>query len=174
MKKVLKLIRAGVLVSALCVGGVACNDNGGQKSNIPKVIGMTTPLPASEEVTTFFNRHLPTISGPRSDVFFVNDDDNKCLAINSTGELKKIMHSNVELPAIDFNSNTLIIGQQTMMTTSFSVFDQSLDIESKKISLNLIVKIPEGSYSALSKLYHWGLYPKLPKTKIHVNVIYKE
>ncbi len=94
--------------------------------------------------------------------------------IHSVEDLKAIMFSPVELPAIDFSNYSLIIGQHIVLSTSFYVLDQNLDVGSEKVTLNLTLKVPEACYLGLSRQYYWGLYPKLSGTDIDVNVIYED
>ncbi len=178
MKKITTFFLAGAAFAALSAAFVACNTPGNQggKSDEPEMIGLlplsTSDLP--EEVSAFFEEHLPPVSGIKSDCFFVGEDGDKCLMIDSGEELKKILHSPIELPNIDFGDHTLIIGQQVVPTTSFSIMSQNIDVGSEAITLNLTVKTPEAYYAALSHLYYWGLYPKLDNNAIDVNVIYEK
>jgi hypothetical protein len=162
-------------MSALSAGFAACNEPKNPDDEPTEVgIAPVSSSEISEEVTAFFEKYLPPTSGIYSEVFFVDEKENKCLLINSIDELNKIMSTPVELPTIDFGGYTLIIGQQTMPTTSFYVKKQTIDISSKQATLNRTVKIPESSCQAFSRLYHWGLYPKLSKNSIGVNVIHEK
>ncbi len=94
--------------------------------------------------------------------------------INNIEELKAIMSSSIEPPAIDFDQYTLIVGQHQTASISYYYLGQSLDIESTLITINLIIKVTESAWGALGKVYYWGLYPKLPKIAIKVNAIYEK
>ncbi|MDR2968476.1 MAG: Ig-like domain-containing protein [Tannerellaceae bacterium] len=137
------------------------------------------PVPVSEisdEIVTFFENHLPVFSGGKSDCFFVNDKENKSLMINSIDEFKKII-SSIELPTINFDTYTLIVGQYWTHGGGFYVSSQRMTIESSRVNLNLIVKRREGAYPAVAiprPLYCWGLYPKLSeKSIINITVTYE-
>ena len=78
-----------------------------------------------------------------------------------------------ELPEIDFSSCTLIIGMHAAPTNSHRVIEHSIIVGTKEMILNLFVEFPESNYPAGSQLYFWGLYSKLPKKSVNVNVIYK-
>ncbi|MDR2894384.1 MAG: hypothetical protein LBU97_02850 [Alistipes sp.] len=162
------------LLAAAAAIVTACGDKEPEKEPGQNLEGEILPLPTSEEVTAWFEKYLPPVSGVESEIFFVDDDEGKCLMINSIEELKAIMRTSVELPAIDFKNNTLIIGQQVVPTTSFSVLRQNLDVGSKKITLDLTAKVPEASYQGFSCLYYWGIYQKLIDAPIEVNVTHQK
>jgi hypothetical protein len=163
--QLLTLMTAGLLT----VGGFsACDDSATTQAGKTPI----APVLASDEIAAFFDKYLPSVSGSaESECFFVDEDRSKCLIVNSASELKAIIYSSVEPPTIDFDKYTLIIGQQVMPTTSFSVLKQNLNIGTNKITLDLTVKIPESSYPAFSRLYYWGLYPKFSGNTIDINVI---
>jgi len=173
MKTIVNIFCATALMSAFSAGFVACNEpKDPQSPDQPEIVGIA-PVPAAElpeEVSAFFEKYLPAISGIRSEIFFVDADKDECLLLNSSEDLKKLISSNVELPTIDFDSYTLVIGQQTMPTSSFSVSNQTVDVKSNRVILNLTVKIPEASSGASSCLYHWGLFPKFSGSIANVNV----
>lgn len=135
----LTFVFAGALMSAVCVGFAACNElKDTEQKESPEKTGIT-PVPASdvpEEVAVFFEKYLPPVSSSVSEIFFVDEDEDKCLMINSNEKLKAIVNSSVELPVIDFGTHSLIIGQQTMSTTSFRVLSQNVDVESNYVELD--------------------------------------
>ncbi|MDR2936918.1 MAG: hypothetical protein LBU80_06205 [Rikenellaceae bacterium] len=127
---------------------------------------------ANEELTAFFEKYLPTLSGSQSECFFVGDKENKCLIINSADELRKIISSSsVELPTIDFGSYTLVMGQHMIDGTAYRVVTQEIAVNSDKKELTLSVKKPDGTYTVICPVYYWGLYPKLTQEAIGVNLI---
>ena len=58
------------------------------------------------------------MSGSLSPGFFVGSTQNVCRIINSKQELEKYYDGERELPAIDFNAYTLVVGQQRMSHSS--------------------------------------------------------
>jgi len=177
MKKPVKLISAVALIGALSAGFVACNEpKGPNQPEEPTEVGVA-PVPVAElpeEVTAFFEKYLPAAvseSDPESEIFFVDQDGDKCLMINSSEELKKLVPPSIELPPVDFDNYTLVIGQQVLPTSSYYVIKQAVSVESERVVLNLTVKIPESSYQAFTYMYHWGLFPKFSANTINVNVI---
>ena len=156
----------------LLLGGnlVACDD-----SKEPEVVG-TPPVAASEEVTAFFTTHLPESSYNCSEVKFnfseIDFGETECFLINSTEEFEAVAPPSVELPVIDFDKYTLIIGQHWMGHPGYSFEKQAVDTESDKMILNLVYKQLKGGTPAIMTIfYFWGLYDKLPEKTLTVNKI---
>ena len=169
MGQMINILKNAAVV-LLITGNVSCQ----MIVNSEEVI---EPIVPDDVVTVFFEEHLPPYSGMTSDCFFVDIDkkENRCLIINSDEDFRKNFScsSNI-LPVIDFKSYTLIIGQYySLPGTAYSIVEQKLIIESKKMDLNLFVRAPEGSYAVLSNLYYWGIYPKTNNKSISVNINYK-
>lgn len=94
----------------LLLGGfVACND-----SEESEYIG-TPPVTASADVSAFFKTYLPSSSSSHPEPEFnfseIDDRDIECFVINSMEEFEAVAPPSVELPVIDFDKYTLIIGQ---------------------------------------------------------------
>ena len=156
----------------LLLGGnlVACDD-----SKEPEVVG-TPPVAASEEVTAFFTTHLPESSYNCSEVKFnfseIDFGETDCFLFNSTEEFEAVAPPSVELPVIDFDKYTLIIGQHWMGHPGYSFEKQVVDTESDKMTLNLVYKQLKGGTPAIMTIfYFWGLYDKLPEKTLTVNKI---
>ena len=157
----------------LLLGGnlVACDD-----SKEPEVVG-TPPVAASEEVTAFFTTHLPESSYNCSEVKFnfseIDFGETECFLINSTEEFEAVAPPSVELPVIDFDKYTLIIGQHWMGHPGYSFEKQAVDTdtESGKMTLNLVYSRMGGaSPTVITTFYIWGLYSKLPGSAIDVKI----
>jgi hypothetical protein len=173
MKKILSLLFAGACVCALCGAYTSCNEP--KKSESPDGSNATNILPASNSdlpasVSAFFVKAMPQISGTYSEYFFIDDKNNKCLTINSLNELKAILPPSAELPEIDFDKYTLIIGQHIVGGTGHTLNLQNINIEPDKTTINLVVKKPEAMYTIMSPLYYWGVYPKFSGINIVVNI----
>ena len=164
MKKIIKYI---VFFLAMVISVAGCD-------NSEEVIKQISP---NNDVIVFFEEHLsPYSGGAESDCFFVDIDRQKsiCVLINSVEEFRNnFSGSSTMLPEIDFKSHTLIIGQYCGMPGSgYYVADQNLILESKKLELNLYVKFPEYTFAVETRMYYWGIYPKLRNKPINVNIIY--
>lgn len=68
------------------------------------------PVSPSDEVEAFFKTYLPSHSGSY-DIGFGLGEEMECIVINSISELEGIAPNDAELPSIDFDRHTLIIGR---------------------------------------------------------------
>ena len=91
--------------------------------------------------------------------------------INSRQELADIYLGDKELPDIDFDKYTLIIGRQKMPYPYFYVAKQELIAGKDGLILNLYANNDEEILPCMKHcMYFWGLYPKLSQKAIIVNV----
>ena len=157
-------------IALLLLGGfVACND-----SEEPEAIG-TPPVTAPADVSAFFRTYLPSTANSHFETAFnfseIDFRDIECFAINSMEEFKAVAPPAVELPAIDFDKYTLIIGQHWMGDPGYNFEKQAVDTESDKMTLNLVYKnLKGGTPQIMTIFYFWGLYTKLPQKTIDVNI----
>ncbi len=172
MKNVLKMIRAGVLVSALCVGFVACNE---PKDQDPKEEGTEIQhVPTDEisaEVIEFFRENNQRLFAAclREGIFSSGLD--VCAMINSVDELPESdPFGAFEYPAIDFDSYTLVLGAFGMGNAGeLHLAGQSVVVGQEKIIMHLRLEESSGNHSAIPWTEpFWGLYPKLPDLPITV------
>ena len=103
--------------------------------------------------------------------FFKDSDESQCLLINSTEELLKYYTGVDTFPNIDFSKYTLIVGQEMMPESYYTILRQELLTEGDDLILNVYVPKMEGGYFMVQHLFYWGLYPKLNSTTITVNII---
>lgn len=155
----------------LLLGGgfVACND-----SEEPEAID-TPPVTVPTDVSAFFKTYLPpsSYSHPEPEFNFSEIDfrDTECFVINSMEEFKAVAPPAVELPVIDFDKYTLIIGQHWMGDPGYTLQKQVVDTESEKMTLNLVYKRLGGAHpTAMTNFYFWGLYTKLPEKTAAVDI----
>jgi hypothetical protein len=171
MKKILKIFGVGVLMNALCVGLVACNEPKESDSpEEPEVIGVL-PLPefeVPEEVSAFFKEQL---SLALSDNFSVEEGRYEPVfsTINSEEELRTIVPSTVELPWIDFAKYTLVIGQY-YTTGGFYLKSHSINPEPAVMEMNLVFGDTGKGLGAMFLQRYCNLYQQLPSKSIDVNV----
>ena len=162
------------LLVIMTMGLWSCNsdkddDNGIGNAVIPIISGTE----GNNDIADFFKTELPQNSDMPSPGFFVNSNVNACRVINSIEELKSLYKGDRELPMIDFRSKTLIIGQQVMPHLGYSIDRQYINVSNGTVKLYLYIKCePSDFYPAmLMKLYYWGIYPKLNKTTVTVNIV---
>lgn len=135
----------------------------------------TPPVTAPKEVKSFFETYLPPMSYGYDETpfnFGINDLNNtKCFLINSMEEFKAIAPSSLELPTIDFDKYTLIIGGHLLGSPKYTLMKQTVHKETAEISLNLIYQQMNGaSPTIITTFYFWGLYTKLTNKTIKVDV----
>ena len=102
----------------------------------------------------------------------VQIEENIVCVINSRQELAEIYQGEKELPEIDFDKYTLIIGQQIMPYHGFYVAQKDLSAGDNGLVLTLYARNDDELLScAHQNLYFWGLYPKLSQKMVSVNVV---
>ena len=179
----MKNLFAGVLMSALCAGFVACNEPVGQGQNEEGT--EIQPVPVSElsdEVAAYLDENVSIIGNA---IFYeYNDFETRefvdaCVAINSVEEFEQIDfrgETPPELPAIDFNSHTLVIGQWVGAEDArFYLMSRSLVVEHGIVTMDITIELDKGLWDAYYRLYpkyFWGLYPKIAAETIRMNVAY--
>lgn len=153
----------------LCGSFVACNE-----WEQPEDLG-TPPVLVSEDVSAFFKKHLPSssYSSPEPSFNFgkIGFDDKECFLINSMEEFEAVAPPSVELPVIDFERHTLIIGQHWLGSPGFTLVEQAIDSEPDEMELNLVYRATGGaSPTVMTVFYFWGLYAKLPEKTVKVDI----
>lgn len=158
------------IVSFLLGGGfVACDD-----SEEFQLAG-TPSVSAPEEVSTFFKTYLPSnsASAPEPEFGFSEIDfsESECFQINSMDEFRAFAPPSVDLPAIDFDKYTLVIGQYSMGDPGYTLQQQAVDTQTDVMTWNLAFRRLEGPHSnSVTTFYFWGLYTKLPEKPLTVSV----
>lgn len=125
-------------------------------------------------ISRFFNKELP--KGQCSNSIFVDSDHDECYVINSLEELKNIYCGDREIPYIDFEHYTLVIGQIVESGFYYPLLKQDLMFKDNRCHLTLYV--PEldevnlnGDNYKTQYFYHWALYPKFNTEGISVGFI---
>ena len=173
---VMILLPMFVIVTGLFV---ACSndDDGG---TIIKNLGET-----DDAIAAFFDEELPERHNDHepygySTSFFYDYsidlkirivcDENVVRLINSNQELADIYQGENELPEIDFDKYTLIIGHQALPGLGFYLTKKELVESTEGLVMNLYTRNDrEIIATALQHLYFWGLYPKLSQKTVSVN-----
>ena len=170
MKKYLLLFN--VLIATICFCGCSKEDvsNEDDSNNVILPINQTDGALAA-----FLNAELPEMH-PSDDIYrtsksFFCDIDTICV-INSRLELIKVYKGEREIPEIDFDKYTLVIGQQHMPYYGFYVAKKELLLGDNGLILNLYARNDNKKLPcAIQNLYFWELYPKQSQKTISVNVI---
>jgi len=106
----------------------------------------------------FYNEELPI--GRRSESFFVESDKDECYVINSIQELQFVYHGEKELPELDFDQYTLVIGQKVMPKVFYPVLSQKLEFRNGQCELSLHVPAINDKNTTSLPFYFWAIYPK--------------
>ena len=185
MKKyVLLIISVIVAATWLC----ACSSDNDDDDNDFDVFNPNAIQPISlteGDIVDFFNSELFEMHSGYDpykwrNAFFPLDDFmdehgnftlDKCVhVINSRQELVDVYLGEKELPAIDFDKYTLIIGGRIMPCLGFYVFKKELVLGEDGLQLTIYARNDcEVLSLSLQYLYFWGLYPKQSQTTIIVN-----
>ncbi|MFK8297909.1 hypothetical protein ACI76O_04035 [Capnocytophaga cynodegmi] len=123
----------------------------------------------NDEVEMYFLEKMP-MKGEKSNYFGGMKQDFVYI-INSKDEFRKIF-GNVEISnVIDFDKNTLIVGQKRMPNLFYTVNRQFMERKGLNYVMHLGVAFSDGSYPAFSWLYFWGIYPKISEgTNITIHI----
>lgn len=128
------------------------------------------PVSPSDEVEAFFKTYLPSHSGSY-DIGFGLGEEMECIVINSISELEGIAPNDAELPSIDFDRHTLIIGRMVKGSPRYTYEGQKISSESGRTVLTVTYKELDGAAPQMITYYNfWGLYDKLQDTEIELNV----
>ena len=125
-------------------------------------------------ILAFFEEQVPWSYGFLTPLCIFGDNpplDNQCMVINSMDELREVfLCLSIELPEIDFNKHTLIIGRISVSTAEYSVAKQDITIKPDKLILRITADGTHAYMMVGSQLNYWGLYPKLPDKPLVTNI----
>ncbi len=176
MKKILTFFLAGATTVALSAVSVACNTTQTELETEIK------PISVKDDVADLLDENIYLIGSSIFEERIEHDLFNSpridsCVMINNTSELAgiDIEGASINMPAIDFDSHTLIIGvfldhggdyilsKQLFTEQGEAVMNITLGRENDD-TLHPAMAIPK---------YFWGLYPKIYEKSIHTNVTHK-
>ena len=149
-------VKTTILTFLLLLGVWGCNESEEEKT----YDGLKAPV--TEEIISFFNDALP--QDESSNCFFTTLDllKDTCYVINSHKELSELYSGEKNLPIIDFDKYTLILGK-TMESAGYAIEGHNIEITDNLLIITLTIKQLEGSYTQqFVPCYYWGLYKKLP------------
>ena len=133
--------------------------------------GGISSVEASEEVVAFFSEYLSGEYGYGNDIGFPLGEKTECLVIDSMDEFRAVAPAGVELPEIDFDNYTLIIGCMCAGEPSYDFVSQKIHVESDRMILIVEYRYNDGIALAVEVFYtFWGLYPKLPEGEVELDL----
>jgi hypothetical protein len=128
------------------------------------------PVEVNNSVKDFLNEALPNDKGVAT-FSFPEKNEREILAINSQQELEEAYRGEADLPAIDFNKHTLIIGKAYMPGKYYHV--RSMEIHDYNGNLMLYVQTdnPESLFWMAYNMYFWALFPKIEQEISNISII---
>ena len=135
-----------------------------QDEGASKDYTVISTVPVSEEVKAFFEEALPYLPGlpiELSPFLFQSNVNSDFFVINNEKELQNIYKGEKTLPQLDFENNTLIIGQLLMPRESFHLEAIYIRVYGDGNVLTIQTWEPPYQYSALYHMYFWGIFPKM-------------
>lgn len=134
-----------------------------QGEGVAKDYTVISPVPVSEEVKAFFDEALPYLPDLHLEVSpfsFQSNANSEFYVINNEKELQNIYKGEKTLPQLDFENNTLIIGQLPMSGGSFleAIY---IRVYGDGNVLTIQTWEPPYRYSALYHMFFWGIFPKM-------------
>ena len=135
-----------------------------QDEGASKDYTVISTVPVSEEVKAFFDEALPYLPDLHLEVSpfsFQSNANSEFYVINNEKELQNIYKGEKTLPQLDFENNTLIIGQLLMPRESFHLEAIYIRVYGDGNVLTIQTWEPPYQYSALYHMYFWGIFPKM-------------
>jgi hypothetical protein len=134
-----------------------------QDEGASKDYTVISTVPVSEEVKAFFDDALPYLPDLHLEVSpfsFQSNANSEFYVINNEKELQNIYKGEKTLPQLDFENNTLIIGQLPMSGGSFleAIY---IRVYGDGNVLTIQTWEPPYQYSALYHMFFWGIFPKM-------------
>ena len=181
MKKYLYILISAVLMT-ISVGCSKDEDDAQSSGTDNEVLGgivwdydTDQITEGTDSVTAFFKRelHSPYWDGNRNEhkTFFEAGYSDSILVINSQKEFQKAYMGILELPYVDFNQYTLIIGRTwgndgSYELTNVILNDKGLNYE---LETKIIHYVDRGAYDMINTFFYWRLYPKLSQKNIIIH-----
>ena len=134
---------------------------------------ITSPIFVDDpKIIDFFeNAFFQSYSLPKCFFTTVERYKDTILIINNMNEFSAAYICTDDLPKIDFNIYTLIIGKKAVGSSSIHFLDQKI-VEGTLLTLNITYYDEENGSSAIGSKYHWGIYPKKPNKPFHVKYVF--
>ena len=126
-------------------------------------------------VSSFFDSKLDDGESVLKDFFPASSYESEtCYLINSNTELEQLYSGDKELPEIDFDKYTLLIGW-VLEPCGYIVEKQTIDVADEAIVVTLTEKrdvdAGSGVIAAMYDYYFWKLCDKLPNKKVVIKKI---
>ena len=138
--------------------------------------GIHNPVNPNEDLVSFMKKALPWNSFSNS--FFedgfsdgLSESSCVCVIIHNHDEFSEMYHGEEQLPKVDFEKYSLVIGRQLLEQYGYSLVKQQIVSDKNGLTLSLDFQLGEGYHEQAFMFYnYWGLYPKLDESTISVKV----
>ena len=177
MKKVLFVW--GMLLSLGVFCACSSDDELGSNGNATDILSPVNSIDGYSEISKFFDSEWSYLGVDRPSTFFPDDLQDVCCMVNSEQEFRELYHGNVDIPHIDFQKYTLVIGKKAY-TTKYGELSptkyegQKLYGQSDTYVIDLYCRshVSDISFYTQSFICFWGIYPKLREEKVVLNLVY--
>ena len=89
-----------------------------------------------------------------------------CFLVNNSEAIEPKYFGDQEIPEIDFEKQTLLVGKVWAPCLACMLKEQSVNVTDDFVIVNLVISEPLTGLCALEGIYFWGIYDKLPDEKI--------
>ena len=156
----------------------SCSSDSSDDEVINKGVSVENVTP-SKEVSDFFDREWTHLGDGSPESFFKNNNQNIYAMVNSEEEFCELYQGDNEIPYIDFNQYTLVVGKKKYYTSEGEKNPTHFEgqklyqMEGKYVlDLSCRYNVPGVSFYSDRFICYWGLYPKLLPQDITVNIQY--
>jgi hypothetical protein len=165
-----------LLIAVEGLGLISCNKDEEIDTSVGDPIQSVTP---TIEISSFFDSAWTHLGDGSPKSFFPNNRQDVCALVNSDEEFRELYQGTDEIPYIDFQQYTLVIGKKKYYTkdgeknpTQFE--GQKLYLMDGKYVLDLSCRYNVSGVTFYSDRFicFWGLYPKLSPKDIMVKIQY--
>lgn len=182
MRKISLFVRCSLLELLFVIPVISCGDDNDDpitpedptetviQSNDGKIIPVPGDNNNFDDLYDFFNKELPLTSWSGYNSTFLLDNSETCYFINCYDDLKAIYTGKEQMPSIDFESYTLIVGQK-LSSNVYQNLDKQAFYERDGITYLDLFFSSDIVLPTLVYFNYWGLYPKMSKRDINVNII---
>ena len=89
-----------------------------------------------------------------------------CFQVNNSEAIEPKCFGDQEIPEIDFEKQTLLVGKVWAPCLGCMLEEQSVNVTDDFVIVNLVISEPITALTELEAIYFWGIYDKLPDEKI--------
>ena len=178
MRKTILFVIGSVLLLA-GMGLSACSSNNTEMPD--KKDFLIERIIPSDEVSDFFEREWSFFESDTPQNFFPDVVQDTCCVVNNGQEFLGLYHGSSEVPYIDFQQYSLVIGKKAFLTKEGEKRprknkEQKLYVVAGRYVMDLYCEsfIPDVSFYNNMYVRFWGIYPKFDASNVEVNILYAD